>query len=72
MKKNMGSADRVIRVVLAALVVVLYFMEVISGTTAIILLVLATVFALTSLVSFCPLYLPFGLSTLRKKVNAKN
>ena len=71
MKKNMGSADRVIRVMLAALVVVLYFMQVISGTTAIILLVLATVFVLTSLVSFCPLYLPFGLSTLRKKMNAK-
>jgi Protein of unknown function (DUF2892) len=72
MKKNMGSADRVIRVILAALVVVLYFMGVISGTTAIILLVLATVFLLTSLVSFCPLYLPFGLSTLRKKINVKN
>jgi hypothetical protein len=72
MKKNMGSADRVIRVILAALVVVLYFIEVISGTTAIILLVLATVFVLTSLVSFCPLYLPFGLSTLRKKINVKN
>ena len=72
MKKNMGSADRVIRVILAALVVLLYFMGVISGTTAIILLVLATVFVLTSLVSFCPLYLPFGLSTLRKKIAAKN
>ncbi len=72
MKKNMGSADRVIRVILAALVVVLYFMEVISGTTAIILLVVATAFVLTSLVSFCPLYLPLGLSTLRKKINAKN
>ena len=72
MKKNMCSADRVIRVILAALVVLLYFMGVISGTTAIILLVLATVFVLTSLVSFCPLYLPFGLSTLRKKIAAKN
>lgn len=67
----MGSTDRVIRVMLAALVVVLYFMQVISGTTAIILLVLAAVFVLTSLVSVCPLYLPFGLSTLRKKMNAK-
>ena len=67
----MGSADRVIRVMLAVLVVVLYFMQVISGTTAIILLVLAAVFVLTSLVSVCPLYLPFGLSTLRKKMNAK-
>jgi hypothetical protein len=71
MKKNMGSADRVIRVMLAALVAVLYFMNVISGTTAIILAVLAIVFVATSLMSFCPLYLPFGLSTLRKKMNAK-
>ncbi|MCA6380249.1 MAG: DUF2892 domain-containing protein [Cytophagales bacterium] len=71
MKKNMGSADRVIRVILAALVAVLYFTNVISGTTAIILAVLAIVFVATSLTSFCPLYLPFGLSTLRKKMNAK-
>lgn len=71
MKKNMGSADRVIRVILAALVAVLYFANVISGTTAIILAVLAIVFVATSLMSFCPLYLPFGLSTLRKRMNAK-
>jgi hypothetical protein len=71
MKKNMGSADRVIRLMLAAVVAVLYFMNVISGTTAIILAVLAIVFVATSLMSFCPLYLPFGLSTLRKKMNAK-
>ena len=67
----MGSADRVIRVMLAALVAVLYFTNVISGTTAIMLAVLAIVFVATSLLSFCPLYLPFGLSTLRKKMNAK-
>jgi len=67
----MGSADRVIRVMLAALVAVLYFTNVISGTTAIMLAVLAIVFVATSLTSFCPLYLPFGLSTLRKKMNAK-
>jgi hypothetical protein len=71
MKKNMGSADRVIRVMLAALVAVLYFTNFISGTTAIILAVLAIVFVATSLMSFCPLYLPFGLNTLRKKMNAK-
>jgi uncharacterized membrane protein len=72
MKKNMGSADRIIRVMLAAMVVLLYFMKVISGTTAIILLVLATIFVLTSVVGTCPLYLPFGLSTLRKKIHVKN
>lgn len=61
--KNMGSADRIIRVMLAALVVVLYFTQVISGTTAIILLALSAVFILTSVISFCPLYYPFGIRT---------
>ena len=66
----MGSADRFIRVMLAVIVAALYFTNIISGTVAIILLILAAVFLLTSLVGFCPLYLPFGLSTLRKKINA--
>lgn len=65
MKKNMGTADRIIRVTLALLVGVLYFMDIISGTTAIVLLVLAGVFLLTSLISFCPLYAPFGLKTCK-------
>jgi hypothetical protein len=69
MTKNMGSADRVIRVILAALVVVLYFANIISGTVAIVLLAFSAIFILTSLVGVCPLYLPFGLSTLRKKIN---
>jgi fatty acid desaturase len=71
MKKNMGSADRIIRVMLAALVAALYLMNVISGTIAIVLLALAAVFILTSLISVCPLYLPFGLSTFKKKSGAK-
>ncbi|MGE0772685.1 MAG: DUF2892 domain-containing protein [Cyclobacteriaceae bacterium] len=61
--KNMGTADRVSRVVLTALVVVLYFSQAISGTTAIILLAVAAVFILTSVISFCPLYYPFGIRT---------
>jgi len=63
MKKNMGSADRIIRVLLAIVVGVLYFTGTISGTLGIVLLVLAGVFVLTSLISFCPLYAPFGLRT---------
>ncbi len=59
----MGTADRVIRVIIAALVGVLYFNEVISGTLGIILLVVAGIFLLTSFVSFCPLYAPFGIKT---------
>jgi hypothetical protein len=65
--KNMGSADRIIRLTLVALVVVLYVTGVIGGTLAIILGVLAVVFLVTSLVSFCPLYVPFGISTRKKE-----
>jgi hypothetical protein len=61
--QNMGNLDRGIRVALAVVVAVLYFTGNISGVAAIILGVLAAVFVLTSMVSFCPLYLPFGLST---------
>ena len=63
LNKNMGNTDRIIRVVLALVVAVLYFTNVISGTLALILGILAVVFLLTSLVSFCPLYLPFKFST---------
>lgn len=63
----MGSADRIIRLIVAALVAVLYFTNVVSGTIGIVLLVLAGVFVLTSLISFCPLYVPFGLRTCKKE-----
>ena len=67
-KPNMGTTDRIVRLVVALLVAVLYFTGVISGTVALILGVLAIVFALTSFVAVCPLYLPFGLSTIAKKM----
>lgn len=67
MKKNMGTADRIIRVIIAAIISVLYFTGIIPGTLGVILLVLAGVFVLTSLISFCPLYAPFGLSTCTNK-----
>jgi len=66
MKKNMGSTDKVIRVIIAAVVAVLFFTKVISGTLGIILLVVAAIFLLTSFVGFCPLYAPFKLSTKKK------
>lgn len=62
----MGPADRVIRLLVAVAVIGLYFGNLISGTTAIILLVLAAVFILTSFMGFCPLYLPFGIFTRKK------
>lgn len=67
MKKNMGSVDRIIRLIIAAVLAILYYMEIISGTVGIILLALAAIFLLTSFISFCPLYLPFGLSTCKTK-----
>ncbi len=67
MKKNMGTADRVIRLIIAAVIGVLYYTGTISGTLGIVLLVLAAVFVLTSFVSFCPLYAPFGISTCPAK-----
>ncbi len=63
----MGAADRIIRLIVAAIIAILYFTNVMTGTLAIVLLVLAGIFVLTSFVSFCPLYLPFGLSTSRNK-----
>lgn len=70
MNMNMGSMDRVIRVLVAVGVAALYFTGVISGTVAIVLGVLAAVFILTSMVGTCPLYLPFGLSTRKAKTPA--
>ena len=67
MKKNMGSTDKIIRVLIAVLIAVLYFTNVISGTLGIVLLILAGIFVLTSLISFCPLYAPFGINTCKVK-----
>ena len=67
MKKNMGSADKIIRIIIAAIIVLLYFTGTISGTLGIVLLVLAGIFVLTSFISFCPLYAPFGISTCSVK-----
>jgi uncharacterized membrane protein len=66
MKKNMGSTDKIIRVLIAAVIAILFFTNVISGTFGIVLLVLAGVFVLTSLISFCPLYTLFGINTCPK------
>lgn len=63
MKKNMGTIDRIIRIALAILFAILYFTGTITGTLAIILLVLGVVFVLTSLFSFCPLYAILGIRT---------
>lgn len=67
MKANMGSTDRILRILLAVVIGILYFTETVTGTLGIVLLVLAVVFLLTSFISFCPLYAPFGINTCAKK-----
>lgn len=63
----MGSADRLIRVIIAIVIGALYYANIISGTLGIVLLIVGAVFLLTSIVSFCPLYAPLGLNTCSKK-----
>lgn len=67
MKKNMGTADKVIRTLIAVVIAVLFITKVLTGILAIILLVLAAIFLLTSFIGFCPLYLPFGVNTCKKE-----
>jgi hypothetical protein len=63
---NMGSEDKMIRIIIAAIITGLFIGNIISGTVGYLLLALAGIFVLTSFVSFCPLYLPFGISTRKK------
>jgi hypothetical protein len=66
MNKNMGTADRAIRIILAIVIGILYFTGRISGTLGIILGVVAIVFLVTSFMSWCPAYMPFGFTTCKK------
>ena len=59
----MGSTDKTIRVIIAVIIAGLYLFNIISGTLAIVLLIIAAIFLLTSIFSFCPLYALFGIST---------
>jgi hypothetical protein len=67
MKKNLGTVDKIIRVLLAVIIGILYFTGVVTSTLGVILMVLSIIFLLTSLVSICPIYLALGLSTAKKK-----
>ena len=66
MKPNMGSTDKTIRVIVALVIAALYFTHKIEGTIATIALVIAIAFVITSFVSWCPAYLPFGISTKKE------
>jgi hypothetical protein len=67
MEKNMGNTDKIIRVLVALAIIALYFTHQISGTWAIVGLILSGIFILTGFIGFCPLYLPFGISTRKKQ-----
>jgi hypothetical protein len=66
MKRNMGTIDRIIRILLASVVIVLYLNGSITGVAAIILGIVAFIFIVTSLIGFCPLYVPLKISTIGK------
>lgn len=67
MKKNMGTVDRVVRLVIAAIIAVLYFTGQISGTLAIVLGIVAIAFLVTSAIGWCPIYVPFKISTCKEE-----
>jgi predicted PurR-regulated permease PerM len=63
MKPNMGTVDKIIRLSVVAIIAILYFTGQITGTAAIILGIIAAAFLVTSLIGWCPSYVPFGIST---------
>ncbi|MDA8162283.1 MAG: DUF2892 domain-containing protein [Desulfobacteraceae bacterium] len=67
MKKNMGTIDRVIRAIVAAIIGALFVFGYISGVFGIVLVVIAAVLLLSGIIGFCPLYVPFGISTRKKE-----
>jgi len=67
MQKNMGTIDRTIRIIIAAIIAVLYFTGQISGTLAVVLGIVAIAFVATGLIGWCPAYLPFHISTCKRE-----
>lgn len=66
MRKNMGNTDKAVRILLAIIIAALYFTGTVPGVLGLVLLAFAAIFVLTSFISFCPLYLPFGINTCKK------
>jgi hypothetical protein len=63
MKKNIGVVDKIIRLLVAIVFVVLFLTKVVTGVWGIVMLIIALMFVVTSIISICPLYLPFGIKT---------
>ena len=66
MKKNVGKLDTIVRVLLAAVIAVLYLSDIIAGTTSIILGIIALVLLVTGLIGWCGIYAIFGIKTCPK------
>ena len=69
MKRNMGAVDRLVRLVVALLIIIAYYQEIVTGILAIVILIVSGIFVLTSLVSVCPLYSIFGIKTCPAEKN---
>ena len=67
MKKNMGALDKSLRVLIAIVIALLFYLDVIEGTLAHVLMAFAIIFLITSFISFCPLYPILGINTCRRK-----
>lgn len=67
MKKNVGTIDKVVRILAAVMIAVLYFTHILSGTVALVLLALAGIFIITAFLNFCPIWWAFGISTRKKE-----
>lgn len=65
MKKNMSNADRIVRVILAAIIAILFLTQTITGTLGMVLVMIAAILLLTGFISFCPLYAIFGIKTCK-------
>jgi hypothetical protein len=72
MKKNVGSIDKVVRIILAAVLVGLLFAKVVTGTLAIVAVILGVILLFTSAVSFCPIYAALGLTSRKKEILSKS
>lgn len=68
MKKNIGIADKIVRIVIAIVLIVLFFTDIISGTLGIVALAFAGIMLATAFVNFCGLYVPFGINTCKRKI----
>jgi len=67
MKRNVGNTDKLIRYVISLALLSLFYFKIVEGTTGLVVVAVAFVLAITGLLGFCPLYLPFGINTCKRR-----